>query len=234
MHKRLETPELLDLGPTHYTRAEYRDCLLQLDRIGRFLMGNRATFKAFQQLAAAPRSILEVGCGSGQLAMQLARRYPRASVTGIDIAPEAIEFAQEQLKLSPLPNVNFRLALKGTLDEPPKSYDVVTATLVVHHLSDAEIVEFLKTSMQVAQTAVIINDLHRHILAEWGFRAIAPICFRNRLIEHDGLISIKRAFTRQDWSDYLQAAGIPPQAWSLSWHGWFRWVLMLYPERLPP
>ena len=232
LDKRINTPELIDLGPAYYTSEEYHDCLIQLDRIGRFLMGNRATFWAFQQLKKEPSSILDVGCGGGQLAIQLAKRYPQASVTGIDISHEAIAFAKEQLKKTSLTNVDFCIPPNVQLEELPKSYDVVTATLVLHHLSDQEIIDFLKKSISIAKDAVIINDLHRHSLAKWSFRAIAPICFPNRLILHDGILSIKRSFKRQDWIYYLEAAGIPSQAWSLTWHCLFRWILIIYPNRI--
>lgn len=233
MPRRIETPELIDLGPSYYTEEEYRDCLFQLGRIGRLLGGNRATFWAFRQLEYLPTSILDVGCGGGQLAIQLAKRYPQGTVKAIDLSAQAINFAKQQLaKETNLCSVEFCIPPTPHLEEPPKSFDVVTSTLVCHHLSDLQIIDFLKRSMQIAKEAVIINDLHRHPLASCSYLAIAPLLFPNRLIFHDGLLSIKRAFKREDWIHYLQAACIPPQAWSLSWHFPFRWILILYPSRI--
>ncbi len=37
----------------------------------------------------APRAILDIGCGTGRWAMEMAQQFPRASVTGVDIAPPA-------------------------------------------------------------------------------------------------------------------------------------------------
>lgn len=233
MAKRIYTPEWLDLGPTHYTEEEYQDCLIQLDRIGRFLGGYRATFWAFNQLPKIPTSILDVGCGGGQLAIRLAERYPQAFIKGIDLSEPAINFAKKALQQKPhLKTVEFSVPPTPKLSEPPKSFDVVTTSLVCHHLSDDEIVDFLKRSLSVAKEAVIINDLHRHSLASCTFSAIAPICFPNRLVLHDGPLSIKRAFKRADWVEFLQAAQIPQQAWSLTWHWAFRWILILYPGRV--
>ena len=109
LSKRSYEPELLDLGATHYTAAEYRDCMDQLDRIARFLGGNRATFKALDKLPFIPESILDVGCGSGHFTMHLAARYPNAKIAGVDISDEAIEIArgnQLQAQKTP-PNVSF-------------------------------------------------------------------------------------------------------------------------------
>ncbi|MBA3237450.1 MAG: methyltransferase domain-containing protein [Parachlamydiaceae bacterium] len=231
MRQRVNTPELIDLGPSHYTSEEYNECLYQLGRIGRLLGGDRATIWAFNQLPKNPKSILDVGCGGGQITRKLAYQYPQAKVRGIDLSKEAIAFAKAGT--NPLPrNLKFSICKTPELLEPPKSVDVVTSTLVCHHLSDDEIIDFLKRSLTIAREAVIFNDLHRHPLATLVFSAIAPICFRNRLIYHDGLLSIKRAFKRSDILAFLDAAKIPRKAFSLTWHCPFRWILIVYPKKL--
>jgi 2-polyprenyl-3-methyl-5-hydroxy-6-metoxy-1,4-benzoquinol methylase len=231
MGQRVNTPELLDLGPSHYTSKEYNDCLFQLGRIGKLLGGDRATIWAFNQLPKTPTSILDVGCGGGQMTLKLAQRYPKAKVRGIDLSKEAIAFAKTESLLHPR-NLKFSICKTPELREPPKSVDVVTSTLVCHHLSNDEIIDFLKRSLMIAKEAVIFNDLHRHPLASAIFSVIAPVCFRNRLIYHDGLLSIKRAFKRSDILTFLDAAKIPQKAFSLTWHCPFRWILILYPKNL--
>lgn len=233
MTERSQTLEWIDIEPPCYTPEEYNDCLKQLERIGRFLGGDKATFRAFDRLDRPPGSILDVGCGGGQFALKLAKRYPKCSVKGIDLSPRAIEYARRQLAREPGLDVEFSLSPTPELRQRPKSFDVVTSTLVCHHLSDEAIVDFIRRSVQVATQAVIINDLHRHFLASSGFLALAHLFFRNRLIFHDGPISIERAFKRKDWQAYLQAADIPEDSWSLSWHPFFRWILVIYPPLSP-
>lgn len=226
LSKRSHDLEFIDLGSAYYTAVEYKDCLYQLDRIGRYLGGNRATFKAFRKLKFIPESILDVGCGSGQFTISLAEHYPQAKIEGIDTSKEAIEIAQENLKNAhnTTSQVNFSLS---TLQAISLQYDVVTATLLTHHLSDLELISFLREACQTAKRAVILNDLHRHFLASFSFGLIAPILFPNRLIKHDGALSIRRAFTRQDWWNYLEAAGIDKKRCSITWHWAFRWIVMI-------
>lgn len=221
--------EWIDLGPSHYTMDEYRHCLHQLDRIGRFLGGDRATFSALKRLKIPPTSILDVGCGGGLFTMRLAARYPEVSVLGIDISQEAIAFAKEHLKQvhPPLKNVQFFVPPAPQLDDFSQQFDVVMSTLVCHHLSDQELISFLKQACRIAKRAVILNDLHRHPLASISFAVLVPFLFRNRLIWHDGLLSIRRAFTRQDWWSYLEAAGIDRQYCTVSWHWAFRWIVTI-------
>lgn len=220
--------ELIDLGPSYYTPKEYHDCLYQLGRIGQFLGGDRATLKAFKQLKTSPSSILDVGCGGGFFTILLASSFPDALVVGVDISQEAITIAKDNLKRlkTPLPHIQFFVPITPKLDESSQ-FDVVTATLVCHHLSDQELISFLKQACHVAKQAVILNDLHRHPLATLGFAMLTPLFFRNRLIWHDGLLSIRRAFTKQDWWAYLEAAGIDKRYCTVTWHWAFRWIVYI-------
>lgn len=234
MKKRCDTLEKLDLGPDHYTLKQYHDCLYQLDRVGRLLGGDRASLRAFKQLKHSPTSILDVGCGGGFFTQRLAKHYPEAAVTGIDLSRDAIDFAKSHLSptLSST-RVNFLVSHSTSLDYPPHSFDVVTATLVCHHLKDCELIEFLKQSMRVAKQAIILNDLHRHCIAWLGFAAIMPFLFPNRLVWHDGLLSIRRSFTYTDWISLLNKASIPLHRCSITWHWAFRWIIVIDTSMLP-
>ena len=108
-----------------------------------------------------------------------------------------------------------------------KSFDIVTSTLMCHHLNDDALIDFLKRSYLIAKKGVIINDLHRNFLARVAFGTVAPFLFRNRIVFHDGLLSIKRAFTKKDWIAYLKAAEIPAEKYSISWHWAFRWIVFI-------
>lgn len=228
MDERSEEKEWMDSGLQFCTLETYHDCLHQLDRIGRYLGGDRATFKALERLPQKPRTILDVGCGGGLFTLRLAKRYPDARVVGIDLSEEAIAFANKQSQEHPeIKNIQFQVSTSPHLDYPPGSFDVITSTLVCHHLNDEEIVRFLKDAHSIASQAVILNDLHRHVAARASFALITPLLFANRMIFHDGLISIKRAFKRKDWMDYLEKANLPKKACSISWQWAFRWIVCI-------
>jgi 2-polyprenyl-3-methyl-5-hydroxy-6-metoxy-1,4-benzoquinol methylase len=198
-----------------------------LDRIGRLLGGNKATFSAFDQLKTLPQSILDVGCGGGLFTKSLAQKYPAAKVTGIEISKEAIQFAQKHAVSPSLTNLNFILQDTPQMNFAPNSVDVITTTLVCHHLTDEELILFLKDAYRIAAKAIIINDLHRHPLASLSYRCVTPFLFRNRMIMHDGLISIQRGFKRHEWVKLITAARIPLEHCSISWHWAFRWIVRI-------
>lgn len=225
--------EWIDLGPSCYTSAEYRDCLCQLARIGRLLGGDRATHWALRQLRRVPASILDVGCGGGFFALQLAQQYALTQIVGIDLSVDAISFAQQHQKAAypHLKNIQFIHSSSPDISAFGLC-DVVMATLVCHHLSDQDLIIFIKQACQTAQQAIILNDLHRHPCATMGFATLAPFFFRNRLIWHDGLLSIRRSFTRSDWMNVLSTAGIDTHFYTISWHWAFRWIVCIDVERM--
>lgn len=223
MKNRSHELELIDLGPSHYTQEEYDDCLYQLSRIGKFLGGNKATLKTLKHTQNF-ESILDFGCGGGQFAIQLGKIYPKVKVVGVDISSDAITYAKSQLEKMTLKNIRFDHATPS-FSYLPDAFDVVTTTLVCHHLNDEELINFLKNSYKISKKQVIINDLHRHPIAYSFFYFISKLLFPNRLIHHDGLLSIKRSFKKQDWIHYLKAADIPLEHCVISWHFPFRWIV---------
>lgn len=232
MHKRSTQKEWMDLGPPFCTKSQYEDALFKLGRVGKLLGGDRASHTAFSSLKKSPTSILDVGCGGGDFTLQLARRFPLATVVGVDISHEAIDYAKKQQCLSNngLNNVSF-IALEGTkLPYASKSFDVVTSTLVCHHLNDDELICFITASAQIARNAVILNDLHRHPVAFGAYAILAPLLFQNRMITHDGLISIKRSFKRNELVSLLDKAKVPTAKSKINWHFPFRWTVSIDTE----
>ncbi len=48
-----------------------------------------------------PKRILDIGTGTGLLALMLAQKYPTAEITGIDVQPEATDLAAKNFASSP-------------------------------------------------------------------------------------------------------------------------------------
>jgi 2-polyprenyl-3-methyl-5-hydroxy-6-metoxy-1,4-benzoquinol methylase len=92
--------------------------------------------------------ILDIGCSQGIISIILGREGKR--VDAIDIAPESIEYAQDDLKQehsSVQENVRFRVANFMTDTELDDEYDTVLLTEVLEHISDTD--SFLNRIKQI-------------------------------------------------------------------------------------
>jgi ubiquinone/menaquinone biosynthesis C-methylase UbiE len=73
----------------------------------------------------APERALEVGTGTGEGAMLIAREFPQASVRGVDISAPMIESAQAKVGLDPEGRIAFRVADASDLPYGEESFDLV-------------------------------------------------------------------------------------------------------------
>lgn len=74
----------------------------------------------------ASPNILDIGTGTGALAIFLAKMFPEANVVGLDVSPDAISLATENAKREQTTNLTFHQAdiLKV---QPKKIYDLVVS-----------------------------------------------------------------------------------------------------------
>jgi ubiquinone/menaquinone biosynthesis C-methylase UbiE len=78
--------------------------------------------------------VLDVGCGTGTLAIEVARRVGKAGrVVGIDPSTEQIARARAKGARRHLP-IEFQVGVIEQLSFPDQSFDVVLSTLMMHHL----------------------------------------------------------------------------------------------------
>ena len=78
--------------------------------------------------------VLDVGCGTGTLAMDVARRVGRAGrVAGVDPGTEQIARARSKAARSHVP-IEFQIGVIEQLPFPDQTFDVVLSTLMMHHL----------------------------------------------------------------------------------------------------
>src|SRR2546429_843752 len=78
--------------------------------------------------------VLDVGCGTGTLAMEVARRVGRAGrVAGVDPGTQQIARARAKAARRNLP-IEFQTGMIEQLPFPDQSFDVVLSTLMMHHL----------------------------------------------------------------------------------------------------
>ena len=129
--------ETLNKNPVSATRgilhdAAGYDLLMWLLHFGR----ERAFREEILELAtlAPGESVLDVGCGTGTLAIASRNRVgPSGSVYGIDASPEMIARARAKARKRHV-NVEFENAAAEVLPFPDARFDVILSTIMLHHL----------------------------------------------------------------------------------------------------
>jgi len=94
-------------------------------------------------------SVLDVGCGTGNLAIAAKRLVgPTGTVRGIDASAEMIERARRKAKKAGV-EVAFENAVVEKLPFPDTTFDVVLSTTMLHHLPDKARRQCLRESRRV-------------------------------------------------------------------------------------
>ena len=84
-----------------------------------------ALAKATTHVSPEPERALDLGTGTGEAALFLAREFPRASVRGVDISEGMVRTAQGKVGLDPDGRVAFRVADAAALPYDEDSFDLV-------------------------------------------------------------------------------------------------------------
>jgi ubiquinone/menaquinone biosynthesis C-methylase UbiE len=103
--------------------------------------------------------VLDVGCGTGTVAIALAEARPDAQVAGIDGDPEALGIARAKLGSTA---ITWSEGLATALPEPDASADAIVMSLLLHHLSPTAKHTALVEAARVLKPG---GSLH---VADWG------------------------------------------------------------------
>jgi ubiquinone/menaquinone biosynthesis C-methylase UbiE len=168
-------------------------------------LGNRgrllAAVRPFLDASARP-SLLDVGCGSADVPLWIASRSGRpVEVVGVDIKALHLRAAGAGLRGV--------VADVHALPFADDRFDVVTASLFLHHFDGADVARVLRELHRVARRALVVNDLRRARVPYAFGRAAFPLLFRSRVSVEDGLLSIRRAFTAAELAQAFADAGLP-------------------------
>ncbi|HWF89924.1 MAG TPA: methyltransferase domain-containing protein [Pyrinomonadaceae bacterium] len=204
--------EHIDTG--NYTAAEYEDCIGELQLVNRW-MGDAHTLKAtLLREVEAQRltdfSLLDIGAGSGEL-LRVAATWARQThrdlrAVGLDLHPRMTEsIIEESEQFAEISSV------RGDALQLPfadAEFDYVICSLFTHHLLDDQVVQVLREMSRVAKRRIFVIDLHRHPVAYFLYTTLGKIVLHNRLLRHDGALSILRSFKSYELLELAERAGL--------------------------
>ncbi|HKG61189.1 MAG TPA: methyltransferase domain-containing protein [Pyrinomonadaceae bacterium] len=204
--------EHIDTG--NYTAAEYEDCISELQFVNRW-MGDAHSLKAtllheIESKSLPSFSILDIGAGSGEL-LRVAATWAREtsrhlSAVGLELNESMAEsIMEESEQFDEISSVRGD-ALK--LPFADAQFDYVMCSLFTHHLLDEQVVQVLREMSRVARQRIFVIDLHRHPVAYFLYTTVGKLVLHNRLVRHDGALSILRGFKSEELLELAQRAGL--------------------------
>jgi ubiquinone/menaquinone biosynthesis C-methylase UbiE len=195
--RRVVIPELLDTDAG--TPQEVADSLADLRWVNRWFGGVATTCAMIQRVLDGSRnqrlSFLEVAAGTGDT--PAATRECMRQL-GVQLDVTLLDRAKTHLNHGNRSVVGDALALPFA----DNTYDLVSCGLFTHHLSPAEIVQFVSEGLRICRKAVLINDLVRdpmHLALAYAGR----IFYKSRLSKHDGPASVRRSYTLPEMRELL-------------------------------
>jgi 2-polyprenyl-3-methyl-5-hydroxy-6-metoxy-1,4-benzoquinol methylase len=211
--------------------AEHAHALHGLARINRLSRSDAILWPAIERLARnwgdSPIRVLDVASGGGDVPIALAKRALRSGlrvqVEGCDVSLEAVRYARRQAEQSGLSLRFFNL---DVLNEPiPAGYDVVTCSLFLHHLAEAEASSFLRRAADATGRLLLVNDLVRGPIGYLLAWSACRLLTRSPVVRYDGPVSVAGAFTLAEVRELAERAGLEgvsltrrwPRRFLLSW-----------------
>jgi 2-polyprenyl-3-methyl-5-hydroxy-6-metoxy-1,4-benzoquinol methylase len=156
-----------------------------------------------------PIRILDVGSGYGdglrRVEQWARKRRINVELCGLDLNPDATTIAA---KASPVESRIEWLTSDVLSYAPQQQPHLVMSSLFAHHLSDEEIVRFLRWMEQHSEVGWFINDLSREAVPYHFFRTASKSVGLHPFVQFDGPASILKAFVPADWQMLCEAAGL--------------------------
>jgi ubiquinone/menaquinone biosynthesis C-methylase UbiE len=122
------------------------------------------TFRAaiIEQAALRPsHRVLDLGCGTGTLAIAMARHCPGLLLVGVDGDPEILATAEQKAARAGV-EITWQQGLATRLPYPDASFDRVLSTLFFHHLA---VEDKFSTASELHRVLRPGGQLH---VADWG------------------------------------------------------------------
>ena len=206
------------------------DALEQIARINRWLGGNHLTVQGVDRILEKmpkdqPVVITDVGCGNGDMLRTLSQHAKKNGFNFKLIGIDANDYTIERAKTLSVDFPDISYFCYDVLKENRiESSDIVLCTLTIHHFKDEEIMRLLALFKE-ARWGVVINDLHRNIIAYRLFQLVCFVFRLNRMPREDGLTSILRGFKKYELIEFAKKSKFRNYTIRWKWAFRFQWII---------
>jgi 2-polyprenyl-3-methyl-5-hydroxy-6-metoxy-1,4-benzoquinol methylase len=188
--------------------------LRQFEMINRLLAGRdrllrEIILKDARRKKLTDITIMDLGAGGGDWTAHCLDICNKSGIsvraTCVDYDPRVASFLSKRFMNNTQVEIICSDALNPSLWQ--KKTDFLFANHLLHHLPDTSIVELMKLSLKTVKQRFFFVDVRRSAVNYMLFWIFASI-FTGSFTRNDGLVSIKRSFTQQELSKYIESAGL--------------------------
>lgn len=190
----------------------YAEVLSGLARVNVATLASRPTLAFLAKAKRTPFRLLDVGYGDGGMLRAIWRWAQKqgldCELVGIDLnaRSQAVAAARHPTGAP----ISYRTGDYASLENEP--WDLIVSSLVTHHMSHEQRLDFLTFMERAARRGWFVNDLHRHGFAYHGYPLLARLLGAHRIVREDGQLSIARSFRPPDWDRMLENAQLTGRA----------------------
>ena len=160
--------------------------------------------------------VLDVGCGRGRIIIRLAELYPRSTFVGMDLSPEAIDYACNYASTRDIQNVEFVVKDLSDFDvsAEPGSFDFITTFDAVHDQAQPlAVLRGIRRSLRpngvyLMQDIKGSSEMHKNIDHPFGTLLYTVSCMHCMTVSlAQGGEGLGAMWGEEKTRDYLKKAG---------------------------
>lgn len=136
---------------------------------------------------AGVRRVLDIGCGPGEWTLDVAQRYPHLEVTGIDLDPGMVRYAQTSAWSQDLDDCRFEVMdARQPLRFADGSFDLVNARCIAGFMDRASWPDLLAECCRILAPGgrLLLHELEMHVSSSPAlqqlYRYLTRACYRQK------------------------------------------------------
>lgn len=204
--------------------------------LNKYLGGRTTLMQAFNKIYDSCKdsfinkklTIADLGCGAGDLLIEIHHWAKRMNIAidiiGFDYNQTIVDFAKS--KTQGYQNISIKKIDLFSPEFKEYSFDIVCFNTVCHHFSDEQLIQLISALKNKTKLAMIINDLRRNFIAYYAIKWITKLFNLSKLAQHDGPLSVLKAFNKNELKEYLLKSNIKNAQINKTWA--FRWQVIIW------
>ena len=202
--KRTPEPELME-NPVQAAAYAHAD----------FTAPNRLFIEQFERYlgpSAETGHLIDLGCGPGDILLELANRLPAWRLVGVDGSAAMLEFAEQRTTRALAQRLRWVQAKLPALGNANGHYQAVISNSLLHHLAEPATLWGTIRGQLAAQGAYFVMDLLRPCSEAQAAAIVTNYAAdESKILQHDFYQSLLAAYRPGEVRAQLAAAQLPGQ-----------------------